>query len=175
MLGFGLGICWWVMRVRVLKKIEECMCLKPIRSHQVVQWLCAPTTTSRPLVILQVSPSVFLSFSISLPPEPEALLLRLKESSPVLKSHSTQQCHTLPVVVESGKDVRTWTPCPPSWHCSGSPSEVVMPLCFRGPISRDSIAALMQRNIRPPSTTCFFFCFLVILFFGLGGTFFFFF
>lgn len=39
--------------------------------------------------------------------------------------------------------------------CSGSPSEVVMPLCLRGPTSRNFTAALMQCNIAPSSTTCF--------------------
>lgn len=44
--------------------------------------------------------------------------IALKNSSLTSKPHSTQQCHTLPVVVEGKKDVRTFH-IKSSWHCSG--------------------------------------------------------
>ena len=98
--------------------------LSPIRGHRVVQRSCVPTTTSRPPLILQdtlfsITPSLFLSFSLSpsFPPLPLPLSLSAgaggAATSPerirslMSKSHSTQQCHTLPVVVEGGKDVGT--------------------------------------------------------------------
>lgn len=146
------------MRIRVGPQKDRSMCvLNQFEGTELCDdYVCPPP----PRVLLSSCKSLSLSSSPSLPTS-----LRLPPST-------AGGTATLPKRISPDVEIPLNTTVPYSaggggeWKrrrdlnaslpsCSGSPTEVLVPLCFRGPTSRNFTAALMRCNITPFPTTCF--------------------